>query len=338
MKVSLFDFQLPPERIAQHPVSPRDASRLMVVSSQDIADKTTRDLPALLRAGDIMVFNDTRVIPARLEGKRGEAAIEVTLHKFLGENRWSAFARPGKRLRVDDEIHFAPGFSAVVKSKMPGGEIELQWTSKDWQEMLEKHGKMPLPPYIKKSEQNIDKQQYQTIYSTKDGAVAAPTAGLHFTDELLAELDKRGILRVYVTLHVGGGTFLPVKSEDTLDHKMHSEYAEISRETSDAINAARHKGGRVVAVGTTALRVLESSANETGNVEAFAGPTDIFITPGYRFKAVDILLTNFHLPRSTLFMLVSAFMGLERMHQAYHHAIGAKYRFYSYGDACLLVK
>jgi len=285
-----------------------------------------------------MVFNDTRVIPARLIGKRGEARIEITLHKHLGEKSWRAFAKPGKRIRINDKIIFSNEFSCIIKQKYKSGEVDIEWECSNWQECLNKYGKVPLPHYMKRNEEETDKHNYQTIYAAKDGAVAAPTAGLHFTPELIKALDDKGIKRVHVTLHVGAGTFLPVKTEDTNDHKMHSEYAEISQEACEILNQARKNGGRIIAVGTTSLRTLESASDEQGKIHPFSGDTNIFITPGYAFKAVDILMTNFHLPRSTLFMLVSAFMGLGRMQKAYAHAIASDYRFYSYGDACLLIK
>jgi S-adenosylmethionine:tRNA ribosyltransferase-isomerase len=338
MKTALFDFHLPPERIATHPVSPRDASRLLVVKPEGLQDRMVRELPEFLQPGDVMVFNDTKVIPARLLGKRGKATIEVTLHKHLGGRSWRGFARPGKRLKVGDSILFSSEFSAKVKQKYETGEIDLEWNSDNWQECLRLYGKMPLPPYMKRDEEDSDLKNYQTIYAQKEGAVAAPTAGLHFTNELLDKLDIIGVKRVHLTLHVGAGTFLPVKAEDTDGHVIHTEYYEISDEVAAAINAAHKNGKRVVAVGTTSLRALESAADESGHVRASNGDTGIFITPGYRFKVVDMLMTNFHLPKSTLFMLVSAFSGLEQMREAYRHAIEKGYRFYSYGDACLLFR
>ncbi|MGE4014314.1 MAG: tRNA preQ1(34) S-adenosylmethionine ribosyltransferase-isomerase QueA, partial [Alphaproteobacteria bacterium] len=303
-------------------------------------DRVVHELPSLLRPGDVMVFNDTRVIPARLEGRRGQARVELTLHLRLAPDRWRAFARPAKRLKQGDEIRFAPDLAARVTEKREAGEIEVQFDKAGATLMraLEAYGAMPLPPYIARpaGEAAEDRQDYQTVYAVREGAVAAPTAGLHFTPELLASLDARGIARVFVTLHVGAGTFLPVKVDNIAEHKMHAEYGEISLEAARAINARRAAGGRVIAVGTTSLRLLESSADADGRVHPFSEETDIFIAPGYRFRAVDLLLTNFHLPRSTLFMLVAAFSGLARMKSAYAHAIAANYRFYSYGDACLL--
>ncbi len=350
MKTDLFDFDLPRELIAQHPVSPRHAARLLSVGP-DLSDHIMMDLPGLLSPGDILVFNDTRVIPARLTGRRGMAKIEVTLHKGDGAleaghldahapAQWRVFARPARKLRLGERVDFAEDFSAEVLAKGEAGEVTLRFNVEgtDLLERLNRHGIMPLPPYIQRGAEGEeqDNSDYQTIFAARDGAVAAPTAGLHYTPELLAALDTRGLQRMTLTLHVGAGTFLPVKVEDTRDHKMHSETGVISAEVAEAINNARASGGRVVAVGTTALRLLESAAGEDGLLQPFAGDTDIFITPGYRFKIVDLLLTNFHLPRSTLFMLVSAFAGLERMQAAYEHAKAGGYRFYSYGDCSLL--
>ncbi|MDZ4736198.1 MAG: tRNA preQ1(34) S-adenosylmethionine ribosyltransferase-isomerase QueA [Rhodospirillaceae bacterium] len=344
MKVDLFDFDLPRERIATHPARPRDAARLLHVRQEAFADRTMRDLPDLLRAGDLLVVNDTKVIAARLEGKRGAAGIEVTLHKRLGPGRWAAFARPAKRLKPDDRIEFAAadgsaGLAAIVEAKQDGGEVALDFGCDDATLLaaLERIGAMPLPPYIPRAAPDpADRADYQTLFAREPGAVAAPTAGLHFTDALLAALDANGIVRISVTLHVGAGTFLPVKVEDTRDHRMHAEFGRVTKEAADAINTTHARGGRVVAIGTTSLRLIESAARDDGIVRPFAGETDIFITPGYRFGAVDLLLTNFHLPRSTLFMLVCAFAGTERMKAAYAHAIETGYRFYSYGDGCLL--
>ena len=339
MKVDAFDFDLPPEFIAQRPVVPRDAARLLHVV-EPLRDLGVDDLPSLLDSGDLVVFNDTRVIPARLAGRRGTAKVEVTLHKRLGPGTWLAFARPARKLKPGDGIDFAPGFSSVVTAKGEGGEVALDFSRSDGEMMaaLEQFGAVPLPPYIKREAlaDGRDRVDYQTVFARRPGAVAAPTAGLHFTPGLLAALDARGIGRAGVTLHVGAGTFLPVKVEDVADHRMHTEYGEIPPATTAAVNAAHQRGRRVVAIGTTALRLLESAADETGVVHEFAGDTDIFITPGYGFRAVDVLLTNFHLPRSTLFMLVSALAGLETMKRAYEHAKERGYRFYSYGDCCLL--
>jgi S-adenosylmethionine:tRNA ribosyltransferase-isomerase len=342
MRLSDFDFALPRELIAAHPVRPRDASRLLVVPARGAAlqDRAMRDLPALLRAGDLLVLNNTRVIPARLRGRRGEAAIEVTLHKAEGGGRWRAFARPAKRLRAGQRIAFASDFSARVAEKNEAGEILLDFGVGDAALIaaLERHGEMPLPPYIKrpKGGEAGDRADYQTIYAAREGAVAAPTAGLHFTPGLFAALEARGVARTFVTLHVGAGTFLPVKTEDVSKHVMHAEWGEVSPASAAAIAKARARGGRIVAVGTTSLRLLESAADESGAVRAWSGETRLFITPGYTVRTAGMLLTNFHLPRSTLFMLVSAFAGLERMKAAYAHAVAKRYRFFSYGDACLL--
>jgi S-adenosylmethionine:tRNA ribosyltransferase-isomerase len=339
MKVSDFDFDLPPQLIADRPAVPRDAARLLEVA-ETLRDHVVRDLPALLAPGDLLVFNDTRVIPARLFGHRGTAAIEVTLHKGLAAARWRAFARPARKLRPGDVVAFEAGLSATVTDKAEGGEVELVFDRGGAALMaaLAEVGRMPLPPYIKRpaGADARDREDYQTVFAAKDGAVAAPTAGLHVTPELLAALDARGIGRVAVTLHVGAGTFLPVKAADTKDHVMHAESGVVDEAAVAAIARTREGGGRIVAVGTTSLRLLESAAEAGGAVRPFAGDTALFITPGYRFKAVDLLLTNFHLPRSTLFMLVCAFAGTDRMKAAYAHAKSAGYRFYSYGDCCLL--
>jgi S-adenosylmethionine:tRNA ribosyltransferase-isomerase len=337
MRVDAFDFDLPRALIADRPVTPRDAARLLEVG-ETLRDGMVRDLPGRLRPGDILVFNDTRVIPARLAGKRGTANVEATLHKRVAEDRWRAFARPARKLRPGDAIEFAPGFSAEVLAKGEAGEVELRFNRSGpaLMEALQRWGRVPLPPYIKRPADERDRVDYQTVFAREDGAVAAPTAGLHFTPELLAALDARGVLRTTVTLHVGAGTFLPVKVEDTRDHVMHAEIGEIGAAAAEAINRVRAAGGRVVAVGTTSLRLLETVADDSGRLSPFSGETTLFVTPGYRFKIVDLLLTNFHLPRSTLFMLVSAFAGLERMQAAYAHAKEKAYRFYSYGDCCLL--
>ena len=335
--IDAYDFDLPAGSIADRPAAPRDSARLLVVGD-DGDDMRVDQLPALLGPGDIMVFNDTRVIPARLRGHRGTARVEVTLHARDGPAIWRAFARPAKKLAAGDRIDFAPDFAAEVVAKGQSGEVTLRFAMDETalRARLDEHGSMPLPPYMKRLADDRDRGDYQTIYAAHDGAVAAPTAGLHFTERLFAALDDRGVERVQVTLHVGAGTFLPVKVDDIRDHHMHAEWGQVSQPVAAAINAARRAGGRVVAVGTTSLRLLESAADADGTIRPFEDETAIFIHPGYRFRAVDLLLTNFHLPRSTLFMLVSAFSGLARMHAAYGHAIAAGYRFYSYGDACLL--
>ncbi|HLF58513.1 MAG TPA: tRNA preQ1(34) S-adenosylmethionine ribosyltransferase-isomerase QueA [Alphaproteobacteria bacterium] len=344
--IDAFDFELPESLIARRPVVPRDAARLLEVGPA-LRDLHVRDLPALLSPGDVLVFNDTRVIEARLAGVRpadpatgrGEARIEVTLHKQAGPETWQAFVRPAKRLRPGDRIAFAPDFACSVASKGEEGEVVLRFDcgGERLRAALARHGAMPLPPYIasKRAPDARDRTDYQTMFARESGAVAAPTAGLHFTPQLIAALEARGIACVPVTLHVGAGTFLPVKTENVLDHRMHSEAGHISAETARTVNQARKRGGRVVAVGSTVLRLLEAAADDSG-VRAFSGETGIFITPGFRFRAVDLMLTNFHLPRSTLFILVCAFAGLGRMRAAYAHAVAQGYRFYSYGDCCLL--
>ncbi len=341
MRVDLFDFELPPERIALRPVRPRDAARMLVVRGEGaFEDRGVRDLPQLLRAGDVLVFNDTRVIPAQLEGRRGKARIGVTLHKRVDLRRWQAFIRNAKRVKEGDLLEFAADVTAIAAQRHDDGSFTLAFAGDEPVEvLLERAGRMPLPPYIagKRETDEADRQDYQTIFAREEGAVAAPTASLHFTPELLQAIDEAGILRKTLTLHVGAGTFLPVKVEDTKDHRMHAEFGRIDAETAEALNKARAAGGRIIAAGTTALRLLESAADEDGTIRPFEGDTSIFITPGYRFKAVDGLMTNFHLPKSTLFMLVCALMGRERMQAAYAHAIEHGYRFYSYGDSSLLL-
>lgn len=353
MRVDLFDFDLPEERIALRPAKPRDSARLLVVEDDGrLEDRTVANLPALLRAGDALVFNDTKVIPAQLHGlrRRGDAVarVDATLHMRVAADRWKAFLRPAKRIAVGDRIAFGHdgtacllgALDATVAEKGEGGEVLLAFDLAGplLDEAIAAAGHIPLPPYIasKRPEDERDRSDYQTVYARDEGAVAAPTAGLHFTPELFATLDARGIERHFVTLHVGAGTFLPVKADNTADHRMHAERGVISEATAAALNAVRQRGGRIVAVGTTSLRLLESAAAADGSIRPWGGETAIFITPGYQFRAVDALMTNFHLPRSTLFMLVSAFAGLERMQSAYRHAIGGGYRFYSYGDASLL--
>lgn len=355
MRVDLFDFELPEQRIALRPAEPRDSARLLVVKpGAGLEDRIVRDLPSLLKDGDVLVFNDTKVIPAQLKGirKRGDAMaqVEATLHMRVAPDRWQAFVRPGKRVAAGDRIHFGHDqnscflgqLDATVIEKGEAGEVLLGFdlSGPFLDEALHAVGHIPLPPYIasKRDDDERDRSDYQTIFAREEGAVAAPTAGLHFTPELFAALDAKGIERRFVTLHVGAGTFLPVKADDTADHKMHAEIGSVSAETAAALNAAKARGGRIVAVGTTSLRLLESAAKEDGRLKAWSGPTDIFITPGYRFRTADMLMTNFHLPRSTLFMLVSAFSGLDTMRSAYAHAIENRYRFYSYGDASLLYR
>ncbi len=354
MKTADFDFDLPDSAIALRPAQPRDAARMLrVIPGQPLADLQVRDLPGELRAGDILVLNDTRVIPARLSGRRtrGDSvvAVEATLHKRVAPDRWSAFMRPGKRLAPGDRVSFGETedracalgvLDATVVEKGEGGEILLAFdlAGPALDEAIKARGAMPLPPYIaaKRPEDDQDQTDYQTIYAQADGSVAAPTAGLHFTPELLSRLGEAGVETCFVTLHVGAGTFLPVKVDDIAGHRMHAEFGEVNAETADRLNRARAAGGRIICVGTTSLRLVESAAGEDGVVRPFADDTAIFITPGYRFRAADGLMTNFHLPRSTLFMLVSAFSGLETMRAAYAHAIETGYRFYSYGDASLL--
>ena len=337
MKTDAFDFDLPRDAIAQQPATPRDSSRLLEVG-RSLEDRHVRDLPSRLRAGDILVLNDTKVIPARLRGKRGEASIEITLHMRENDDLWRVFARPARRLHVGDTIFFADDFQAEVLEKGEGGEVTLRFSGQATPDGLDRYGIMPLPPYIDRPREGsaADQDNYQTVYAAHAGAVAAPTAGLHYTDELLSQIDGKGVAIAKLTLHVGAGTFLPVKAERVADHKMHAERGLITPEVAGRINEARARGGRVIATGTTVLRLLESAADTDGTIRPFDDSTDIFITPGYRFRSVDLLLTNFHLPRSTLFMLVSAFSGLERMKDAYAHAIETGYRFYSYGDSCLL--
>ena len=358
MRVDQFDFDLPDENIALRPMSPRDQARLLVVRPDGapvLEDARVCDLPSFLKAGDALVFNDTKVIPAQLEGVRlrdgaERTPVSATLHMRMDASRWKAFARPGKRIKLGDRIEFGHSgnacllgtLGAVIEEKGEAGEVTLRFdfSGAALDEAIATVGHIPLPPYIasKRDEDEKDRTDYQTMYAKEEGAVAAPTAGLHFTPDLFARLDAAGIERHFVTLHVGAGTFLPVKAEDTADHKMHHEIGQVSRATASALNAVRARGGRIVSVGTTSLRLLESATSETGEIQPWSGATDIFITPGYRFKAVDVLMTNFHLPKSTLFMLVSAFAGLDTMRAAYAHAITDGYRFYSYGDASLLFR
>jgi S-adenosylmethionine:tRNA ribosyltransferase-isomerase len=361
MRTDLFDFDLPPERIALRPATPRDAARLLVVrpgASPELTDAGVRDLPEFFRPGDALVVNETKVIAARLRGRRigrGEAepAIEATLHKRLDGSRWRAFVRPARRLHPGDIVRFGNDgkvcflgqLDATVEDKGEGGEggevtLAFAFHGPVLDQAIAERGDMPLPPYIasRRAPDERDRADYQTLFAKEEGSVAAPTAGLHFTDALLAALEKRGVGLHRVTLHVGAGTFLPVKVEDTDNHVIHGEWGSVSADTAEALNAAHAAGGRIVAVGSTALRLIETAADEQGVIRPFAGETALFITPGYRFRAVDLFMTNFHLPRSTLFMLVAAFSGLEVMRRAYAHAIASGYRFYSYGDACLLFR
>lgn len=340
MRVDLFDFDLPPDRIALRPASPRDSARLLEVTPGGLADRRVSDLPLLLRPGDVLVFNDTRVIPAQLEGTRGAARIGATLHKREGVREWRAFIRNAKRLRDGERIDFGAGVTARATDRAEDGSFLLRFEGDEPVELLlERAGRMPLPPYIagRREADARDRDDYQTMFAREEGAVAAPTAALHFTPALMAALEAAGVRHETLTLHVGAGTFLPVKAGDTADHVMHSEWGRIDAPAAERLNRIRAEGGRIVPVGTTALRLLESAADDDGRVQPFEGDTAIFITPGYRFRATDGLMTNFHLPRSTLFMLVSALMGLETMKAAYAHAIEAGYRFYSYGDASLLL-
>jgi S-adenosylmethionine:tRNA ribosyltransferase-isomerase len=340
VRVADFDFDLPAERIALRPARPRDSARLLAVMGEEISDHQVPELPDLLRPGDVLVFNDTKVIPAQLEGRRGEASVGATLHKREGPREWQAFLRNAKRARVGDTIDFGEGVHASVAEKSDDGSALLHFHGEEPVELLlERAGRMPLPPYIasRREIDERDREDYQTMFAREEGAVAAPTAALHFTPRLLEALDARGIGRETLTLHVGAGTFLPVKSERIEEHRMHAEWGRIDEATAERLNTVRGSGGRLISVGTTSLRLHESAEDDSGAIHPFEGDTAIFITPGYRFKAIGGLITNFHLPRSTLFMLVSALMGLEVMKKAYAHAIGAGYRFYSYGDASLLL-
>ncbi len=341
MRLDDFDYELPRERIAAHPIEPRERARLLSIPAEGpFADRHIADLPELLRPGDLLVFNDTKVIPARLVGRRGAATVEVTLSRDLGGGRWRAFARGARRLRPGDPIVFAPDLAATMVKKLPEGDVILAFEREGaaFREALARHGAMPVPPYLKRPRGGDprDRDDYQTIFARAEGAVAAPTAGLHLTPALLAALARRGMEWTTLTLHVGPGTFLPVKEADPRAHPMHGEWGVLSQEAASRIAAMRARSGRLVAVGTTSLRLLESAAGEDGEIRPFAGETRLYILPGYRFRAIDLLLTNFHLPRSTLLMLVAALAGLERIKAAYGHAIAAGYRFYSYGDACLI--
>ncbi len=340
MNVDLFDFDLPADRIALRPVRPRDSARMLLVEGSRISDRKVLDLAGLLRPADVLIFNDTRVIPAQLEGRRGEARIGATLHKREDLRRWWAFIRNAKRVRDGDVIDFGEGVSATALRRDDEGAVLLEFGGEEPVELLlQRAGRMPLPPYIasKRAIDAADAEDYQTMFAREAGAVAAPTASLHFTDRMIAALNAKGIKRETLTLHVGAGTFLPVKADDTDQHRMHAEWGRIDQATADRLNAAKTAGGRLIAVGTTSLRLIESAAGDDGIIRAFEGDTAIFITPGYKFKSVGGLMTNFHLPRSTLFMLVSALMGLDTMQAAYRHAIDEGYRFYSYGDSSLLL-
>jgi len=354
MRVDLFDFELDKDLIAKEPVNPRDTSKLLdLLDEKEIKDRHFYDLPDILQEGDVLVFNDTKVIPARLYGKRGEAEVEVTLYHPESGQTWWAFVKNSKRLHIDDVISFYTAeipaehsqFKAKVleKNSEDGVLLEFLCSVDNLARLLEQYGLMPLPPYIKRDKPGTgiwnkynDKENYQTVYAKYEGAVAAPTAGLHFTDNVLKRLEDKGITKVFLTLHVGAGTFLPVKTENTEDHKMHAEYGIITPQACEIINQAKKHGRRIIAVGTTSVRLLESAADETGTLHPFQGETSIFITPGYKFKMIDAIITNFHLPKSTLFMLICAIAGTERMKKAYQHAIEQKYRFYSYGDSSIL--
>ncbi|HEY7299415.1 MAG TPA: tRNA preQ1(34) S-adenosylmethionine ribosyltransferase-isomerase QueA [Xanthobacteraceae bacterium] len=357
MRTDLFDFDLPPERIALRPISPRDAARMLVVRpgrEPEFADRAVPDLADFLRSGDALVVNDTRVIPARLRGRRigrgTEPAVEATLHKRIDGSRWRAFVKPAKRLAPGDVVRFGEEgkvcflgqLDATVEEKHEGGEAILAFAFHGavLDEAVEERGAMPLPPYIasRRPPDEQDRADYQTMFAHVEGSIAAPTAGLHFTPALVARLAEAGIAMHTVTLHVGAGTFLPVKTQDTADHRMHAETGSVSEETAAVLNRVHRNSGRIVAVGSTSLRLIESATGDDGIIRPFDGETALFITPGYRFRAVDMMMTNFHLPRSTLFMLVAAFSGLDLMKRAYAHAIAAGYRFYSYGDACLLFR
>ncbi|KKB82943.1 S-adenosylmethionine tRNA ribosyltransferase [Devosia limi DSM 17137] len=351
MLVSDFDFDLPEELIALHPVEPRDSARLLLVDPDNgLFDRHIPDLLTLLRPGDVLVVNDTRVLPAELRGTRirGEnrASVSFNLHKRVDAHTWRAFARPAKRLALLDQLELGNGQADALTARVAGkgetGEVTLEFDlgGARLDEAIKSHGAMPLPPYIgaKRKAEARDNVDYQTVYAAEDGAVAAPTAGLHFTETLLQQLSDLGVSIERVTLHVGAGTFLPMKVDNTDDHVMHAEWGDIDQATVERILAAKAAGGRVVAVGTTSLRLLETASRATGTLQPFIGDTDIFITPGFRFRTVDVLMTNFHLPKSTLFMLVSAFAGMDTMRRAYEHAIATGYRFYSYGDSSLLLR
>jgi S-adenosylmethionine:tRNA ribosyltransferase-isomerase len=345
MHLADFDFDLPRELIANRPLEPRQAARLLILpAAAGISDRHIADLPDLLRPGDLLVFNDTKVIPARLVGRRGQATVEVTLAHNFGGGAWHAYAKGARRLHPGDRIDFAADLSARVGDKGEHGEVALHFDceGETFRAALERYGAMPLPPYIKRSRGDLpggdlrDRDDYQTMFARAEGAVAAPTAGLHFTQPLLDRIAARGVEWLTVTLHVGPGTFLPVKTDDPRQHAMHGEWGMVTAEAAARANATRARGGRIVAIGTTSLRLLETAATETGEIRPFTGETRLFILPGYHFRAIDLLLTNFHLPRSTLLMLVAALAGPDRIKAAYAHAVAARYRFFSYGDACLI--
>ncbi len=342
MKTSDFNFDLPPELIANAPANPRDSARLLYINGFELQDKCMLDLPDLLKPSDVLVFNDTKVIPARLYGLRGQAKIEMTLFKQMDLSTWETLIKNARRLRMGDKIEITSDFYATVLDKKETGTVVVHFncSGADLFAKLHTVGTMPLPPYIKRMRggKESDKADYQTIYACHEGAVAAPTAGLHFTERLFKKLDEKGIKREFVTLHVGGGTFLPVKVENIQDHKMHAEYGVITQEVADRLNQYKREGRRIIPVGTTSLRLLESAADELGILHPFSKETSIFITPGYKFKFVDALFTNFHTPESTLFMLVCAFAGMDEMKSAYKHAVEKRYHFFSYGDACLIEK
>lgn len=336
MRVDLFDFELPEGRIAERPATPRDSARLLVVTQAGLRDHRVSDLPALVKGGDTLVLNDTRVVPARLLGERGVVKVEFLLHRRIAPDAWQGFAKPGKRLKVGQTVIFPQGLTGEVMAKdAQFVTLRFNRSGEALTAAFDAVGHVPLPPYIRRADDAEDRADYQTMHAAKPGAVAAPTAGLHMTPNLVSALDEKGVTRTHVTLHVGAGTFLPVNVDDTTDHVMHAEWGEVSAEAAHDLAQTRARGGRIVAVGTTSLRLLESAASADGVISPFANETSLFITPGYRFKTADMLLTNFHLPRSTLFMLVCAFAGMEAARAAYAHAIAEGYRFYSYGDACL---
>lgn len=340
MKLSDFDYDLPPEAVASHPAEPRDAARLLDLRRDTLVDRIVSDLPDLLGQGDLMVVNNTRVIPARLEGRRGEAGISVTLHQRIAPDTWRCFAKPARKLRLGDQVEFSSILTAEVTALGEDGERTLTFTlaGDELDQAIEAHGSIPLPPYIPRPDgpTRDDSASYQTIYARHKGAVAAPTAGLHFTPELMQRIRDKGVNMAEVTLHVGAGTFLPVKTDDVRDHRMHHEWGEITAPVAEAINRTRDEGGRIIAVGTTTLRILEACWKENGCIQEWQAETDLFIIPGFRFGVIDLLMTNFHLPKSTLMMLVSAFAGKGAIDQAYAHALKTGYRFFSYGDACLM--